>query len=136
MSKLENISQRTLMEVLTHEIETIKETTKVSNQVALTLDRKLIELKETKLETYINRSQIDEIDSIFKLFLNRLDNKLPSRISLPNWLLISIFSMFLLLLVSLGYNYIQKEETKSLESTARYYYNKAIELGYNPETDN
>lgn len=132
MSKKEPISQRTLMEVLTHEIETMKATTKVSNQVALTLDRKLTELKETKLETYINRSQIDEINSIFKHFLN----KFPRRVSLPNWLLISIFSMFFLLLVSLGYNYIQKEKIVVKEATARYYYNKAIELGYNPETDN
>jgi len=133
MSKQEKLSQQTLLEVLTAEIETMKFASKKVNEVAPAVSRKLDEVKNMEFKADINPNQINQIEAIFKRFLSRLDEKLPQRILFPKWLLILLFLTFFSLVASVGYNFIQKAEIEATTETARYWYDTAVEYGYKPE---
>lgn len=133
MSKKEKISQQTLMEVLTHEIETMNAAAQKVNEVAPAVSRKLDEVKNMTFTADVNPHQINQMEAIFKRFLTQLGDKLPQRVLLPKWLIISIIIMFFSLAVSVGYNFIQRAEIKALNETARYWYDTAVEHGYKPK---
>lgn len=132
----DKLSQQILLEVLTREIETMKAATKLINEVAPAVKRKLDEVVDLELEASINPNQINQMEAIFKRYLSQLSEKLPERILFPKWLLISIIIMFFSLAVSVGYNFIQKADIEAWRVTALHWKDTAIEYGYNPDADN
>jgi len=131
--KQENLSQRVLMEVLTQEIETLKAASKTINQVAPAVEQKLNEVKNMRLTASVNRDQINEMEAIFKRYLPELDKKVARSVTLPNWLIISLFVAFISLTVSVGINFHQKNKFKEMETSARYWYDTAVDYGYKPQ---
>lgn len=131
--KQENLSQRVLMEVLTQEIETLKAASKTINQVVPAVDQKLNEVRNMRLTASVNRDQINEMEAIFKRYLPELDKKVSRSVTLPNWLIISLFLAFISLSVSIGINVHQKNKFKEMEKLARSWYDTAVDHGYKPQ---
>lgn len=128
--KKENISQRTLMEVLTKEIETLKTATQKINEVAPAVSRKLEEFRNMELTANLNQSQINEIEAIFERYLPELDKKVARSTTLPKWLIISLLIAFFSLATSVGFNIHQRNKFNDMKETAQYWYDTAVEHGY------
>jgi alpha-L-fucosidase len=126
----EKLSQQTLLEVLTREIETMKAATKLINEVAPAVNRKLNEVKDLELKASINPNQINQMEAIFKRYLSQLNKKLPERILFLKWLFVSLLIAFFSFAASVGYNIYQKNEYNSMKETAQYWYDTAVEYGY------
>ena len=79
----ENLSQRKLLEVLTHEIEVLRITSKNINEVAPVIAERLNELKNTKI---VARVELTELKAILLEF----QNSLKKQVTIPNWFLIFV----------------------------------------------
>lgn len=78
----ENLSQRKLLEVLTHEIEVLRNTSKNINEAAPTIARLLQEIKQTKLIAKVDLSE-------FKSIISNHQSYVQSKIAIPKWFLIA-----------------------------------------------
>ena len=76
----ENLSQRKLLEVLTHEIEVLRKSSKDINKVGPIISKKLQELEQTKLIAEIDYTEV-------KLILNEFKQFIDKRIVFPRWFL-------------------------------------------------
>ncbi|RLD56891.1 MAG: hypothetical protein DRJ01_14600 [Bacteroidetes bacterium] len=79
----ENLSQRKLLEILTHEIEVLRITSKNINEVAPVIAERLNELKNTKI---VARVELTELKAILLEF----QNSLKKQVTIPNWFLIFV----------------------------------------------
>lgn len=86
----ENLSQRKLLEVLTHEIEVLQKTAKNINEAGPIIAQRLQELKETKLIAKVDSSELKSITRDHQDFVQ-------SRIAIPKWFLI-VFAVITLIM--------------------------------------
>jgi p-aminobenzoyl-glutamate transporter AbgT len=70
------------------------------------------------------------MEAIFKRFLTQIGDKLPQRVLLPKWLIISLLIAFFSLAVSVGFNIHQRNKFNDMKETAQYWYDTAVEHGY------
>lgn len=75
-----NLSQQKLLEILTSEIETLKQTTENINAIAPEIDRQLQILKTTKLKYDINTDKLEQL-------LEDHKRKLDKSVVIPRWFL-------------------------------------------------
>lgn len=87
-----NLSQQKLLEILTSEIETLKQTTENINEIAPEIDRQLQILKTTKLKYHINTDKLEQLLEDHKRELQR-------KVVIPKWFLILVGVVIVLLLV-------------------------------------
>jgi hypothetical protein len=128
--KHENLSQRKLMEVLADEISTIQATTQILKKTVPTVQEHLNTIQNTRLEASINQSQINEIEAVFKRFFPEMDKRADKLIATPKWLLISLVIGFFAFAGSVALNFVQADKLSDMEQTARVWYQKAVDLGY------
>ena len=79
----ENLSQQKLLEILTHEIEVLKKTSRNINEVAPVIAERLQELKNTKLKATIDSHRLEYEIANLKSFIS-------SRITFPAWFLVFV----------------------------------------------
>ena len=78
-----NLSQQKLLEILTSEIETLKQTTENINEIAPEIARQLQILKTTKLKYDINTYKLEQL-------LEDHKRKLDKSVVIPRWFLVLI----------------------------------------------
>lgn len=79
----DNLSQRKLLEILTSEIEVLRETGKNIKEVAPEIARQLNELKRTKLKVDLNTGRLEQI-------LADHEQALKKRVVIPKWFLVLV----------------------------------------------
>ena len=84
-----NLSQQKLLEILTSEIETLKQTTENINEIAPEIDRQLQILKTTKLKYDINTDKLEQL-------LEDHKQKLKKSAVIPSWFLWVIVCVLLI----------------------------------------
>ena len=87
-----NLSQQKLLEILTSEIETLKQTTENINEIAPEIARQLQILKTTKLEYDINTDKLEQL-------LEDHKQKLEKSVVIPRWFLWGIVLVIIWLLI-------------------------------------
>ena len=87
-----NLSQQKLLEILTSEIETLKQTTENINEIAPEIARQLQILKTTKLEYDINTDKLEQL-------LEDHKQKLEKSVVIPRWFLWGIGLVIIWLLI-------------------------------------
>jgi len=75
-----NLSQQKLLEILTAEIETLKQTTENINEIAPEIARQLYILKTTKLKYDINTDKLEQL-------LEEHKQVLKKSVVIPRWFL-------------------------------------------------
>jgi hypothetical protein len=88
----ENLSQRKLLEVLTKEIEVLRQTSKNINEAGPIIAQRLQELKKTKLTAQLD---VRELKSLIKEHKDYIDSKT----TIPTWFFITAMVMFLILAI-------------------------------------
>ncbi|MDX9694531.1 MAG: hypothetical protein RBT49_01965 [Bacteroidales bacterium] len=83
----ENLSQRKLLEVLTHEIEVLRKTSSNINEAGPIIAQRLQELKQTKLT-----AQVDIKD--LKTLIQEHKEYIDSKTSIPTWFIVAFFIVF------------------------------------------
>ena len=78
-----NLSQQKLLEILTSEIETLKQTTENINEIAPEIARQLQILKTTKLKYDINTDKLEQL-------LEDHKRKLEKSVVISRWFLVLI----------------------------------------------
>lgn len=94
-----NLSQQKLLEILTSEIETLKQTTENINEIAPEIDRQLQILKTTKLKYHINTDKLEQL-------LEDHKQELKKSVVIPNWFFWMIVSVIILLVIVIFVLYI------------------------------
>ena len=77
------LSQQKLLEILCHEIEMLRETSKNINEIAPAIARQLHELKTTKLKYDLNTDRLEWL-------LANHEEKLKKSVVIPRWFLVLI----------------------------------------------
>jgi predicted nucleic acid-binding Zn-ribbon protein len=72
------LSQQKLLEILTHEIDMLRETSKNINEIAPAIARQLHELKTTKLKFDLNTERLEWL-------LANYEKKLKKSVVIPRW---------------------------------------------------
>ena len=75
-----NLSQQKLLEILTSEIETLKQTTENINAIAPEIDRQLQILKSSKLKYEVDTDKLEQL-------LENHKRKLDKSVVIPKWFL-------------------------------------------------
>ncbi|WP_320111605.1 SNARE domain-containing protein [Draconibacterium orientale] len=75
-----NLSQQKLLEILTSEIETLKQTTENINEIAPEIDRQLQILKTSKLKYEVDTDKLEQL-------LKDHKRKLEKSVVIPRWFL-------------------------------------------------
>ena len=75
-----NLSQQKLLEILTSEIETLKQTTENINEIAPEIARQLHALKTTKVKIGVDTDKLEQL-------LKDHKQKLEKRVVIPHWFL-------------------------------------------------
>ena len=75
-----NLSQQKLLEILTSEIETLKQTTENINEIAPEIDRQLHALKTTKVKIGVDTGKLEQL-------LEDHKRKLDKSVVIPRWFL-------------------------------------------------
>jgi SpoVK/Ycf46/Vps4 family AAA+-type ATPase len=75
-----NLSQQKLLEILTSEIETLKQTTENINEIAPEIDRQLQILKSSKLKYEVDTDKLEQL-------LEDHKQKLKKSVVIPSWFL-------------------------------------------------
>jgi len=89
-----NLSQQKLLEILTSEIETLKQTTENINEIAPEIDRQLQILKATKLKYDINTDKLEQL-------LEDHKQELKKSVVIPKWYLwVTGVAIFILVIQS------------------------------------
>ncbi len=88
----ENLSQRKLLEVLTHEIEVLRKTSSNIHAVAPIIEERLQELKQTKITANIDTSELYSVIRKHKEYIQ-------SRTTIPRWFLIVFIVIVVILAI-------------------------------------
>ncbi len=88
-----NLSQQKLLEILTSEIETLKQTTENINEIAPEIARQLQILKTTKLKYDINTDRLEQL-------LEDHKRKLEKSVVIPRWFLWVIVGVLLVAVIN------------------------------------
>lgn len=83
----ESLSQRKLLEVLTHEIEVLRKTTKNIHEAAPIIAQRLQELKQTKLIAQVDVREL-------RTLLKDHENFVQARTAIPTWFIIAFLIAF------------------------------------------
>ena len=75
-----NLSQQKLLEILTSEIETLKQTTENINEIAPEIARQLHALKTTKVKIDVDTDKLEQL-------LEDHERKLNKSVVIPKWFL-------------------------------------------------
>lgn len=75
-----NLSQQKLLEILTSEIETLKQTTENINEIAPEIARQLHALKTTKVKIGVDTDKLEQL-------LDDHQRKLEKSVVIPRWFL-------------------------------------------------
>ncbi|MBN2779388.1 MAG: hypothetical protein JXR36_17285 [Bacteroidales bacterium] len=94
-----NLSQQKLLEILTSEIETLKQTTENINEIAPEIDRQLQILKTTKLQYHINTDKLEQL-------LEDHKRKLDKSVVIPRWFLWLIAAIMIWLIFQILFRFI------------------------------
>ncbi len=86
------LSQQKLLEVLIHEIDMLRETSRNINEITPAIARQLHELKTTKLKYDLNTDKLQELLENHKL-------ELKKSVVIPKWFLTLVAIAIVLLLV-------------------------------------
>ena len=78
-----NLSQQKLLEILTSEIETLKQTTENINEIAPEIARQLHALKTTKVKIGVDTGKLEQL-------LEDHERKLNKSVVIPHWFLVLI----------------------------------------------
>ncbi|MFV0591156.1 MAG: hypothetical protein ACK5M7_07200 [Draconibacterium sp.] len=84
-----NLSQQKLLEILTSEIETLKQTTENINEIAPEIARQLQILKTTKLKYDINTDKLEQL-------LEDHKRKLEKSVVIPRWFGVVIVTVIIM----------------------------------------
>lgn len=87
------LSQQKLLEILIHEIDMLRETSKNINEIAPEIARQLHELKTTKLKFDLNTDKLEEL-------LENHKQELQRKVVFPKWFLFLIGGVILWLIIS------------------------------------
>lgn len=90
----DNLSQRKLLEILTSEIEVLRETSKNIKEVAPEIARQLDELKRTKLRVDLNTGRLEQI-------LADHEQSMKKKVIIPRWFLVLIGVVIVVLVAQL-----------------------------------
>ncbi|MEZ5199193.1 MAG: hypothetical protein R2764_23260 [Bacteroidales bacterium] len=93
-----NLSQQKLLEILTVEIETLKQTTENINEIAPEIARQLHALKTTKLKYDINTDKLEQL-------LENHKQELKKSVVIPKWFLIIIVVVIIYLVLQNIFNF-------------------------------
>ncbi|MDX8341704.1 hypothetical protein SLH46_21070 [Draconibacterium sp. IB214405] len=94
-----NLSQQKLLEILTSEIETLKQTTENINEIAPEIDRQLHALKTTKLKYDINTDKLEQL-------LEDHKRKLEKSVVIPRWFLWLIAAIMIWFIFQILFKFI------------------------------
>jgi len=94
-----NLSQQKLLDILTSEIETLKQTTENINEIAPEIDRQLQILKTTKLQYHINTDKLEQL-------LEDHKRKLDKSVVIPRWFLWLIAAIMIWLIFQILFRFI------------------------------
>jgi len=89
-----NLSQQKLLEILTSEIETLKQTTENINEIAPEIARQLHALKTTKVKIGVDTGKLEQL-------LEDHKRKLEKSVVIPRWFLILTALIIVLMAVLL-----------------------------------
>uniref|UniRef100_UPI003217D438 hypothetical protein n=1 Tax=uncultured Draconibacterium sp. TaxID=1573823 RepID=UPI003217D438 len=89
-----NLSQQKLLEILTSEIETLKQTTQNINEIAPEIARQLHALKTTKIKIGVDTGKLEQL-------LEDHKRKLEKSVVIPRWFLILTALIIVLMAVLL-----------------------------------
>nr|WP_319998148.1 hypothetical protein [uncultured Draconibacterium sp.] len=92
-----NLSQQKLLEILTSEIETLKQTTENINDVAPEIARQLHALKTTKVKIGVNTDKLEQL-------LEDHKQKLEKSVVIPRWFLILVGAVIIWLIMQNIFN--------------------------------
>ena len=84
-----NLSQQKLLEILTSEIETLKQTTKNINEIAPEIDRQLHALKTTKVKIGVDTDKLEQL-------LEDHKQKLEKSVVIPRWFGVAIVTVIMI----------------------------------------
>ena len=87
-----NLSQQKLLEILTSEIETLKQTTENINEIAPEIARQLQILKSSKLKYEVDTNKLEQL-------LEDHKRKLEKSVVIPRWFLWGIGLVIIWLLI-------------------------------------
>lgn len=87
------LSQQKLLEILIHEIDMLRETSKNINAIAPEIEKQLHQLKTTKLKVDLNTDKLEELLHDHKL-------ELKKHVVLPTWFLYIIIGALLASIVN------------------------------------
>lgn len=88
-----NLSQQKLLEILTSEIETLKQTTENINEIAPEIDRQLQILKSSKLKYEVDTDKLEQL-------LEDHKRKLDKSVVIPRWFLWLVVGVLLTSIVN------------------------------------
>lgn len=96
-----NLSQQKLLEILTSEIETLKQTTENINAIAPEIDRQLHALKTTKVKIGVDTDKLEQL-------LEDHKQKLEKSVVIPHWFLwVLTGTMIWMILQNVVYLYLK-----------------------------
>ncbi|WP_297095049.1 hypothetical protein [uncultured Draconibacterium sp.] len=87
-----NLSQQKLLEILTSEIETLKQTTENINEIAPEIARQLQILKTTKVKIGVDTNKLEQL-------LEDHKRKLEKSVVIPRWFWILFGAVIILLIM-------------------------------------
>lgn len=93
-----NLSQQKLLEILTSEIETLKQTTENINEIAPEIDRQLQILKSSKLKYEVDTDKLEQL-------LEDHKRKLEKHTIIPTWFLILVGAVIVWLVMQNIFNF-------------------------------
>ncbi|WP_297101506.1 SNARE domain-containing protein [uncultured Draconibacterium sp.] len=94
-----NLSQQKLLEILTSEIETLKQTTENINEIAPEIDRQLQILKSSKLKYEVDTDKLEQL-------LKDHKRKLEKSVVIPRWFLWLIAAIMIWLIFQILFRFI------------------------------
>ena len=129
--KTENISQRVILEILVQEVETLKKSNEIIKTIVPKIDTKINQIQDIKVN--IDAADVDDFKTILSNYQEefiRISKKQLKYLSLPNWLMITIFSLFLITTISVSLDFYYYNKFKKADEVVQYWYQKAVEFGY------
>lgn len=114
MSK-ERLSQQKLLEILTEEIESLKDTTERIHNAAPELDKKLKQVQN-------NQVKVDTTELVKTLTDH--EKKMKKNTTLPNWIIGALIGLALIAGGATYYGYDQHQKAEKMETEANYFYHK------------
>lgn len=86
------LSQQKLLEILIHEIDMLRETSKNINEIAPEIEKQLHKLKTSKLKFDLNTERVEWL-------LANHEKKLKESVVIPKWLVITFAGLIVVLII-------------------------------------